>query len=280
MPAVPDMRPLAGVKMEFSPWQKEARVLVQATQNYMTKNWYKGGSPSFSVLSIVKGNLNYKKKNLSWENLLEWRIGLSTTSNDSLRKVNMTDDMLRLYSKLGYKIYDRMYVTAIAEFQTPLWNTWSQNETKVKTAFFTPIRFNFGPAIEYKPINGLSLSCTPMAYKLVYAMLGDKERVNVNDYGITTGQKLLREMGTYLRVEWKWKPLREIELETNFYLYTNYRQVEVDLQIEADFIINRFLSAHVLLYPRFDNTSRTAGSPPASMQFKELLSLGFSHHFR
>ena len=86
-------------------------------------------------------------------------------------------------------------------------------------------------------------------------------------------------MGSSVRLEWKWKPLREIQLESDLYLYTNYKAVELDLEVTCDFIINRFMSARVMLHPRYDSSRIVNDDEKAKMQFKELISIGFAHKF-
>jgi hypothetical protein len=113
---------------------------------------------------------------------------------------------------------------------------------------------------------------------MIYALYSD-ERVNVKSFGIEEGKNILNDVGSSLRVKWKWQPLREIALETEFYLYTNYKRVEIDWQTDCNFIINRFLSARLSLHPRYDNTVILAGDEKAKIQYKEMLSIGFSHKF-
>lgn len=116
----------------------------------------------------------------------------------------------------------------------------------------------------------------PLAYKLVYA----KDTINVDRsvYGINSGN-MLSTFGSSVRFEWKWRPLREIYLETVFYAYTNYKMFEVDWEITCDFIINRYMSARVMLHPRYDSSAIVEGDTHAKMQFKELISIGFAHKF-
>ena len=68
-------------------------------------------------------------------------------------------------------------------------------------------------------------------------------------------------------------------METKFYFYTNYKNVEVDLEVNADFIINRWLSARLTVHPRYDSSVIMEGDDHAKIQFRELLSLGFAHKF-
>ena len=95
---------LRSIRDMKTPWRREATVMVQITQNYVTPNWYQGGSSSFAGLAILKGYISYITERFTWENTGEWRAGASTISADTLHKVNTTDDLLRLYSKANYRI--------------------------------------------------------------------------------------------------------------------------------------------------------------------------------
>lgn len=270
---------IRAIRQQYSPWFKEARTLVQFTQNYISPNWYKGGNSSLALLALAKGQISYKKDKFVWENTGEWRMGFSTTGKaDTVHAVNITDDLFKLYSKAGYQFYSKLFASASVEFQTTFLPSWKPNSMQRKSSFFTPIRFNIGIGLDYKPLDWLTINFSPAAYKLVHAAISDSARVDVTEYGIDKGQKTLSEFGSSLRVEAKYKPLREIEIYTLLYLYTNYRQVEFDWQIDVDFIINRFLSTHLTLHPRFDSTVKS--TEPQHLQFKELLSIGFNHYFR
>ena len=263
----------------FSPWRTDALVQIQFAENYTSENWYQGGNKfNFNLLMLAKGNVVYTKNNILWESLGEWRTGVANSPGDTLREYNVTDDLFRLYSKFGYQVFKNLYVSSSAEFKTSLWSVWNTNAQTVKTAFLTPIRFNLDLGLDYKPVKGLSIMFSPLSYKMIYALYSD-ERVNVKCFGIEEGKKILNDVGSSLRVKWKWQPLREIALETEFYLYTNYKRVEIDWQTDCNFIINRFLSARLSLHPRYDNTVILAGDEKAKIQYKEMLSIGFSHKF-
>lgn len=264
----------------LSPWRTEANLSLQLTQNYATENWHQGAANAFSMLWSAKAFANYKKNNISWENNAEWRMGVSTVSEDTLRKMNTTDDIFLIYSKLGYQVHDKWYVALFTDFRTNLFPNYKKNSTRLNTTFLTPIRYTVGIGVDYKPLEGLSVNLSPATYKLVYANLADATRVDVAEYGIEEGKNMLNEIGSSLRVEWKWKPLREIELETRFYFFTNYKQIETELEIDVDFIINRYLSAKLILHPRYDGTIEEVTNQKSKLQFKELISVGFAHTFR
>lgn len=268
------------LRYKNSPWRKELNLSLQVTQNYASENWYQGSANSFAMLASAKGKLNYKKDNISWENVGEWRAGINTVSGDSLRVVNTTDDLFRLNSKFGYQVHKCWYISSVAEFRTNLMNNWRKNKQELSAGFLTPARFTLGVGIDYKPLKGLDINISPGTYKAVYALNTNPDRVNVADYGIEVGKSALHEFGSSVRVDWKWQPLREIIVEANFYFFTNYKRVETELEVDVDFIINRFLSAKLMLHPRYDSTVEVSPDSKTKIQFKEFISIGFSHTFK
>ncbi len=269
---------LQAIREMRSPWRREATLMAQITQNYVTDNWYQGGSSSFAGLGIAKGQISYIRERFTWENTGEWRIGGSTVSADSLHKVNTTDDLFRIYSKANLRIVPKVFTSISAEIETRLLPTYKSNSMDLKSAPFSPFRFNVAFGIDYKPVKGLSISVSPVSYKVIHIM--DTVRVNPKDFGLDEHQRTQHNIGSSMRVEYVWKPVREVNIESKFYLYTNYQSVEVDLEVNCDFIINRFLSARLMLHPRYDSTVIKEGDTKAKMQFRELLSIGFNHRFR
>lgn len=265
------------IKNKLSPWRWEVNLSLQFTQNYISPNWYKGGNSNFAALGIQKGEVWYSKHKLNWYALGEWRLGGTTVTGDSLRRFNFTDDLFRIYSKVGYTVYKDLDINSSVDFQTNFFDVWNANERTAKTTTFTPIRFNYTIGLDYKPIKNMSIVISPLAYKMVYAMRPDL--VDVTTLGIAPGNNILNDIGSSIRLTYKWQPLREIKLDTEFYLYTNYHKVEIDWEINTYFIITRFISARLTLHPRFDNTVKSPDDK-AHLQFKELLSIGFAHRFK
>lgn len=264
-------------------WQRELRCMATLTQNYSTPNWYKGGNSSLAVLAQVKGYYNYKKDNIIWENTLDWKAGAATTGkSDTLRHINVTDDLFRVRSQFGYQVVKKLYVSASMELNTTLFNSWNANEKSAKTAFFTPFKFYINGGVNYKPIKGLSIDFSPTVYRFVFACFDEESKfhVDVTKFGLKAGERKRSEFGSSVRVNWDWQPLREIALSTEFYLYTNYHAVELELEVECSFIVNRFITTFVRLYPRYDSNYILEGDTRAKMQFQEHISVGFSHRFR
>ena len=269
---------LRAIRDMHTRWRKEATIMLQVTQTYVTPNWYQGGSSSFAGLGILKGQIGYYGERFTWENTGEWRMGASTISADSIHKVNTTDDLFRLYSKANLRIVPKLFGSVSAEFETRLLPTYKSNSHALKSGPFSPVRFNAALGLDYKPVKGLSISLSPISYKMVHVM--DTARVTVTEYGLKAGEQTQHNIGSSLRVEYTWKPVREVALESKFFMYTNYHDVELDLEVNCDFIITRFFSARLMLHPRFDTAVIMEGDDHAKIQFRELLSIGFAHKFR
>ena len=268
---------LRSIRNLRSPWRRELTLMAQITQNYVTPNWYQGGSSSFAGLGIAKGQVSYIRERFTWENTFEWRMGGSTVSADSLHKVNTTDDLFRVYSKANLRIVPKIFTSLSAEIDTRLLPTYKSNSMELKSAPFSPFRFNAAFGLDFKPVKNLSVSVSPISYKVIHIM--DTARVKSTDYGLEVGQRTQHNIGSSVRVEYVWKPVREVSLETKFFTYTNYRYIEIDLEVNCDFIINRWLSARLTLHPRYDTSVILEGDTHAKIQFRELLSLGFAHKF-
>jgi hypothetical protein len=269
---------LRAIRDLHSPWRREAVVMLQVTQNYVTNNWYQGGSSSFAGLGTAKGQISYISDQFTWENTGEWRIGGTTIANDSLHKVNTTDDVFRVYTKANLRIIPKLFASVSGELETRLLPTYRSNSNELKSGPFSPVRFNAAVGIDWKPVKGLSLSVSPLSYKVIH--IRDTARVRVKDFGLKEGQQTQHNIGSSVRLEYTWKPVREVELEMRFFTYTNYKDVEIDLEVNCDFIINRFLSARLQLHPRYDSSVIMKGDKHAKLQFRELLSIGFAHKFR
>lgn len=269
---------LRAIRDLHSPWRREAVIMLQVTQNYVTNNWYQGGSSSFAGLGTAKGQISYISDRFTWENTGEWRMGGTTIANDSLHKVNTTDDMFRVYTKANLRIIPKLFASVSGELETSLLPTYRSNSNELKSGPFSPVRFNAAVGIDWKPVKRLSLSVSPLSYKVIH--IRDTARVRVTDYGLKEGQQTQHNIGSSVRLEYTWKPVREVELEMRFFTYTNYKDVEIDLEVNCDFIINRFLSARLQLHPRYDSSVIMKGDKHAKLQFRELLSIGFAHKFR
>ena len=273
---------------EMSKWSKGAKFQVHASQNYISSNWYKGGESNMAATLYAMGYFNYdNRKGLQWDNKAEWKLGLYGMASDSLRWLRVNDDLLRLNSKLGYKAFKNFYYTAEWDFQTQLFNTFKSN-TYIRTSGpFSPIRMSLSAGMDYKWKNYVSVFVSPLSYKLVYvADMSCRDGVlpeeNIaHQVGITDGTRRSNQLGALVRTDFDYDFNESIGMEVHFSFFGNYagkiKGVEVGCEVIGNFKINRFLSAKVSLYPRYDSTTLPADGGKPKMQFYELISLGFNY---
>jgi len=272
----PGRRKLIVKQEQLGPWFRKANSLLQFSQNMASENWYQGGNSTMSVLGILTGQLNYdNKKFIQWENYGEWRMGFNSVFNDptALRTVNTNDDNFKINSKLGLKAGGNWFYSGSVDFSTQFFKNYkSVSSTDLKSSFLTPVRLNIGMGLDYKYDKIFSLMVSPVSYK--YIFVNDIVNVSPNLFGIKSGEHVLSEIGSSFKAQFSYSPFRELQLDSRLNFYTNYQKVEIDWEIVGNFTINRYLSTRLSLNPRYDNT--IIGEKPR-LQFKELLSFGFSY---
>ncbi len=263
-------------KIHVGPWFHKASTLAQFSQNYISPNWYQGGNSNIAVLGILSGQLIYdNKKSVQWENNAEWRMGFNSVEGDSIHPLSTNDDVFKINSKLGIKAGGNWFYSGSVDFSTQFFNSYKGiNSTDLKASFLTPVRLNVGVGFDYKYKKIFSILLSPVSYKYIYVK--DTLRLNQNTFGIEKGMNYLSEIGSSFKAVVSYPLTREIQLDSKLSFYTNYEKVEIDWEIVCNMAINRFLSTRISINPRYDNT---VIGEKAGIQFKQLLSVGFSHKF-
>jgi hypothetical protein len=261
------------------PWQYKALSQLQFSESAISKNWYQGGYSNLAVLGILSGQLTYDdKKCIQWDNNAEWRLGFNSVAGDTIHTLSTNDDVLKINSKLGIKAGGNFFYSGSVDFSTQFFNSYKGlNSTVLKTAFLTPVRLNIGIGMDYKYEKLFSLMLSPFSYKYIY--MNDNINVNPNLFGIKADQKFLSEIGSSFKATFSSPITNELQFDSKLSFYTNYKKVEIDWELVANMTINRFLSTRISFNPRYDNTVIMAQGQSAQIQYKQLLSVGFSHKF-
>jgi hypothetical protein len=269
-------RNLVVEKAKLGPWTHKANAYLQFSQNYVSKNWHQGGSDNIAILGTLNGKLNYdNKKSIQWENSAEWRAGFNSIEGDTIRALNTNDDIFRVNSKLGIKAGGSFFYSGLFDFSTPIFLTYKGvNSTVLKAGFMTPVRLNISAGLDYKYKKLFSVMVSPLSYKYIYL---NNPKVDPKLFGIKTGENILSEIGSSMRIQANYAPNREMTFDSKLTFYTNYTKVEIDWEIIGNFQLNRFLSTRIILNPRYDNTVIMAAGEKAKIQFKELLTFGLSY---
>ncbi len=265
-------------------WRYGGKISALVSQSYISPNWYTGGTGNVSILGDVSAYVNYTNhKNLQFDNTLEWKAGFNSSFSDSLRFLSTNEDIFKINSKLGLKAYRNFYYTLSAEFSTPLFNTFVPNTRELSTSTFSPIRTYIGLGLDFKYKTILSLMVSPFSYKLTYVMNTSKaegvESTIADKFNIPEGKNILHAFGSRLELNFAYVFSKELKLNSKFYLYTDYKNVELDWEITGNFIVTHFLTIQLSLHPRYDSSLVLAEGQKSRFQFREFTSLGFLYQF-
>lgn len=279
-PVEPEYVPMDMVVFKPNFWTFGGDYYLQFLQSYISPNWYKGGEGSYSAVGSLTLEAHYdNKQKLRWDNKLEMKLGVQTTKGDSLHKAKSTEDLLRYTGKLGLQATKRWYYTFQVIATTQFLRKYDTNSPNVKSDFMSPFNFNVSLGMDYNVswlknrLTG-SIHLAPIAYNLKY--VGRESLASAN--GLKEGHHTLQDYGSQFTCDLKWKILDNLMWQTRLYGYTTYERSELEWENTFTFSFNRYISAKVYAYPRFDDGVSRHKSFGYWM-LNEFVSFGFSYDF-
>lgn len=263
-------------------WKFKGSVSLQFTQNYVTDNWYQGGESNYSGLAMANLHLNYdNKQRIQWENQLELQLGFQTNKSDAYHKLKATNNLIRLTSKFGYKAVSTLYYTGQLLTWTQLVPQYDNNSMNLRSEFLGPLYVNLSVGVDYKwNIKRFSgnIYLAPVSYNLRYISNADLW----SKHGIPQGKHSLHDAGSSILINWKVDIWKNINWQSRMYFFTNYSYVNYEWENTINFVINRYLSTKLFLYPRIDTSrdfSNGVEGRSKHFMFKEWLSLSLNYNF-
>lgn len=259
-------------------WDIKGNGYIQASQNYISDNWYKGGESTVSLLSGLTWQFNYDdKQRLQFENKLEWKLGFITAPSDTVHQYKTNNDLLRLTSKLGYEAFKNWYYTISAEFKTQLFSQYSTNSDVKKSAFLSPAELNIGIGMDYKykknNVINLSVLINPLNYTR-YSVWSDE--VDPTKFNIEAGKKVSNQFGSRMEATMKWSVITNLLWDSRLSYTTNYSKVVSEWENTFTFAFNKYFSTKLFVHVRYDD-SVTRKEGESFFQLQELMSLGFNY---
>ena len=259
-------------------WSFNGDYYLQFLQNYVSPNWYKSGSNSYSMLGTVTLQYNYNnKQRVKWENKLEMRLGFQTTDADTVNNFKTSDDLIRYTSKLGLQAFSKWYYTLQVIAQTQFARGLKNNNDYVYSDFMSPFNLNVSAGMDYsvqtknKKLTG-SIHIAPLAFNFKYV---DRKYL-AQSFGINKGHRTLEDFGSQYTIDLTWKPVNNFKWKTRLYGYTTYHKYEMEWENTFTLQFNKYISTCVYLYPRFDDSAMRIDDN-GYFQFKEYFSFGFSY---
>lgn len=264
-------------------WKTSGNSSLQFTQNYFTKNWYKGGNNNGTMVFSLNLQANYNdQRYIQWDNRLEMKLGFVTTNSDTCHTFLTNNDMLKLSSKLGVKARTSWYYTLSTEAVTQFMPGYKSNDEKRYSQFLAPLDVYVSLGMDYKPSlkNGASLSVAllPLSYKLRYIGV-DNENVHSN-YGMV-GKDAQNDFGSKVEVNYNMTIVKNVSWRSKLYYYSTYKYVEAEFENTIDFKFSQYISSQFYMRWRFDD-SRSRDYYDKNLgffQMMEYMTLGLNYSF-
>lgn len=271
-----EYEPLLTDKVHADKWHYRGFTSLQMTQTAMSENWYKGGENNMTLYSDHKFEIKRYDENklTTFETMVQVKLGLYYTASDTIHPTRVNDNQFLLDVKYGYKAWKKWYYSTQMTFKTPLFNLYQANSHTVKSAFLSPAELNVSIGMDFKFENkkktfSHSLMLAPLSYNLKYV---HNERVDVTKYGIEKDHRSLNQLGASLTNKLEWKITKDISWASRLYVFTSYESVLGEFENTFTFRVNRYFSAKIMFYPRFDDHTDSR-----VWQMKEMLTFGFNY---
>lgn len=251
-------------------------------QQISLTNWAAGGSGSIAMNTYINAYNNYEKGNAFWENRGQFAYGFIQNFEEGYRK---SDDRLILDSKFGYKAFDKFYFSALFNFKTqfsPGFDYPKNATPKMVSKFLNPASLSFGIGLDYKPGKGkvLSINFSPLTTSWVI-VTDSTLRVK---YGNAIDEPIRFELGAQLKINFEKEILKNLKLNSQLTLFSDYLYKPQNIQINWDFLavyqITKFFKTSLRTNLIYDNNvliTNKDGHEAPRVQFKEVLSFNFSY---
>jgi len=273
------------INIERKNWLSSFNGNIQFSQAYLSPNWYQGGNNNLNVIIAAIYNVKLNQAfhpNLLFENTVQYKLGLTSAPDDSLRNYSISEDLFQFNSKFGVKAWKRWFYSLTMQFKTQLWNNYVSNTHDMVASFLSPGELNFGVGMTYDYTNpkktfSFNASIAPFSYNLKMCR---SNRIDPTSFGIEAGRHYASEYGSNVEAKMVWKLAYNISYTSRLFVFTDYDYLQGDWENTLQFDINKFLSTQLYVHVRYDSqTARIPDSAWHLWQVKEILSFGFSYRF-
>lgn len=260
-------------------WKTIGNFQGKYTQNYVSDNWYKGGSKNHSILVQTTLDANYAKNDFTWDNKLEMKLGYYTTDMEGKNKFKTNQDQLRFTSKVGLKAFTDWYYSSQFQAYTQFMPVWdNKNPDKLKSRFMAPAYANLSVGLDYKPKFKnknvtFSAQLSPLSFDSRYSAVDSI----ATSFGIEQGKKFKKTIGSKIDVNLKWTFLENFKWTSKTQYFTNYEYVEANLENTLDYQLSKYFSLQFFVHVRFDDSAKKKDPELGYYQLKEFFTLNFNY---
>lgn len=269
-------------------------------QQVALTNWAAGGNSSISIGGLLNLFAKYNKGKSTWDNNLDLAYGVIKQGDNKTWWKN--DDRIQFNSKYGYKAFDHVFYSALADFKTQFTDGFNYpNDSVYISRFMAPAYALAALGLDYKPNDHFSVFLSPVTGKFTF--VNDKTLARAGAFGVqkeivdpvsgNITQKYLthrEEFGAYFKLQYQTKVMENVTFQTMLELFSNYmhnpQNIDVNWTTLTTFKVNKLISATLatqLIYDDDIKILRSAGENKGTVgpdvQFKQVLGIGLSYKF-
>lgn len=233
-------------------------------------NWQGGGQNNLSINSILSYQIEYKKNKHVWTNKLDAQYGLNRPGDDKLLKKNI--DQILFISKFNTQIGNtKFYYSTTLDFRTQFAPGYTYKGDSIvgraTSDFFSPAYIQLAIGIDYKPVDYLSITLSPLSGKTTIVdrqYLADigafgvtKAVYDNNGNMITPGKKVRLEYGSRLTIKFKKDIHKNLSIDSYLDLFSNYfhnpQNIDIVFNNLLTFKLSRIFTINVILQMLYDD---------------------------
>ncbi|MDD4515145.1 DUF3078 domain-containing protein [Massilibacteroides sp.] len=273
-------------------WTSGFESAVQFSQNYISKNWHKGGSSNLNLYTKNVLSYNYTKDKVNITNQVEYRTSIYTAPKDTIHAYKVGDDVLRLSNNIGYKAFNKWSYTFDTEIKTQVFQNYKENTEQKQAALLAPVTATFGIGMKYDLTKQfkqkhkklvMAVNLAPLSLTYMYSTLKDPEEIDLGRHGfeLDTTTNLYKNsftrLGSSINSSLTFNFNRNVTWQSRLNYFTSYDNVKMEFENTLTMAISRFFSTRIYLNVRYDDTATTKDTDFSYFQVNELLSFGFNY---
>lgn len=273
------------VVVEKRHWLRTFNASLQFSQAYISPNWYQGGNNNLNIIANIYYNVKLNQAfhpNLLFETTMQYKLGVNSAPDDSLRNYSISEDLLQLNTTFGIKAANHWYYSLTGQFKTQVMTSYVSNTRNMSSAFLSPGELTFGLGMTYniaKKRFTFDASMAPLSYNMKICIRPDDE-ISHEAYGIKPDKKYVMHFGASAEAKLTWQIRDNISFRSRVFFFTDYKNFEADWENTLSLDVNRYLSTQIYVHARYDTATPRCDNPNwHKLQLKEILSFGVAYKF-
>jgi len=244
-------------------------------------NWAAGGDNfNMSLNTYFNYYFFFKKANQNLDNNIDVNLGFIQSTSLGGRK---NDDRLDFLSKYGYQIdtSGMWFVSGLFNLRSQFFDGFSFSGTNstLTSSFLAPAYIILSAGLDFKPSPHFSIFFSPLTSRTT--LLLNNTLSNLGKYGVPVGDKISKEVGTFITVNYNNTIATNINYKGRADFFSNYNLKPENINLYMtnlfSFKINKYFSASYNLDLIYDDKIKIFGPLKTSpgLQVKSVIGIGF-----